>query len=288
MKDPIVTRDIFEKVDELPKAGAKTVFQGVEGAYSHAALLSCFGKDADCYCVPSFREVAEAVTEGRADYGVLPVENSSSGVVGEAAKLLALYDVCIVRDIYLPIRHCLLGLPGTKEEDIRSVCSHPQGLLQCAGFLEAHPGMQSLSVANTALAAIKVLEEQDRSVAAIASSTAAELYGLEIIREGINDVTGNTTRFVVISGRKMYRKDAGTVSILFELPHKTGSLFRMLTHISYNNLNMTKIASMPIPERPFEYRFVVGFEGNLADGSVKEALAGMEKEARALKILGCY
>ena len=270
------------------KKNAKIVFQGVEGAYSHAALLSCFGKDADCFCVHSFKDAAEAVVSGQADYGVLPVENSSAGVVSDVLALLYRYEVYVVRQVYLPVRHCLLGLEGAREEDVKTIVSHPQALMQCSDYLESRTDVRSISMVNTAVAARKVVEDGDITQAAIASSTAGEIYGLKVIREELNNVSGNTTRFVVISGEKTFLKDAANVSIMFELPHKSGSLSHMLTYISGNGLNMTRIASMPIPERPFEYRFLIGFEGALCDPAVQNALGLMGSEARAFKIMGCY
>lgn len=289
MKEAGVAQKLpFQPVDRIRKQGAKVVFQGVEGAYSHAAALAYFGADADCFHVPGFEGVMEAVAEGKADYGVLPLENSSAGQVGDVYDLLTRYDNTIVGEYYLPVRHCLLGLEGSSPEQIRTVYSHPQGLMQCGGFLNSHPLWQQISQANTAMSAKKVLEEQDPSVAAIASETAAKLYGLKVLAEGINDNQGNTTRFIIVSREKIYSRDAGKISILFEIPHESGSLYTMLSHMIYNDLNMTKIESRPIPERPFEYRFFIDFEGNLSQAAVENALFGIEEEAARLKVLGNY
>lgn len=278
----------FTPVERIETEGATVVFQGVEGAYSHAAMLQYFGEKVKHFHVPSFDAAMAAVAKGEADYAVLPIENSSAGQVGDVYDLLRKYDNTIVGETYLPVSHCLLGVPGAKLSEIRTVYSHPQGLMQCVGFLNSHPDWQQISQANTAMAAKKVVEEQDPSCAAIASSLAAKLYGLEVLAEAVNDNQFNTTRFIVVTAKKQYPKDAGKVSICFEIAHESGSLYTILSHIIYNNLNMTKIESRPIPDRPFEYRFFVDFEGNLGNPAVENALYGIMEEAVCLKILGNY
>lgn len=141
---------------------------------------------------------------------------------------------------------------------------------------------------NNAFAARKVAEEKDKSQAAIASEYAAQLYGLEVLKKGVNQSNTNSTRFIIVTNQKIFLKDAGKVSICFEVPHESGSLYHMLSHFIYNNLNMNKIESRPIEGRNWEYRFFVDFEGNLADGAVKNALRGLRDEAANMKILGNY
>ena len=230
----------------------------------------------------------KAVANKEADFGVLPLENSSAGQVGDVYDLLTRYDNTIVGEYYLPVRHCLLGLQGADIDKIQTVYSHPQGLMQCGKFLNEHSSWQQISQANTAMAAQKVIKENNPKTAAIASETAAKLYGLEILEEGINDNKTNTTRFIIVSRKKCYRRDASKISIMFEIPHESGSLYTILSHMIYNDLNMTKIESRPIPEQPFEYRFFVDFEGNLADAAVENAILGIKEEAARLKILGNY
>ena len=289
MKEEGVAQPVpFAPVDAIEKTNAKVVFQGVEGAYSHAASMAYFGDSAEYFHVPNFEEVMKAVANGDADFGVLPLENSSAGQVGDVYDLLTRYDNTIVGEYYLPVRHCLLGLKGANINEIHTVYSHPQGLMQCAKFLNEHPDWQQISQANTAMSAQKVIKENNPKTAAIASATAAKLYGLEILEEGINDNKTNTTRFIIVCNKKIYCKTASKISILFEIPHESGSLYTILSHMIYNDLNMTKIESRPIPEQPFEYRFFVDFEGNLADAAVENALLGIEEEAARLKILGNY
>jgi chorismate mutase/prephenate dehydratase len=277
----------FIQVDKLDTKRARVVFQGAEGAYSQAAMMRYFGADIDSFHVDTFREAMGAIDEGSADFAVLPIENSTAGIVNEIYDLLQEYENYIVGEQIIGIRHCLLGVPGAVLKDIKTVYSHPQSLMQSAKYLENHD-WQQISMQNNAFAAKKVAHEADRSQAAIAGEHAAQIYGLQILQEGINDSGTNSTRFIIVTNQKIFRKDAGKVSICFEIPHESGSLYRILSHFIYNHLNMTKIESRPIEDRNWEYRFFVDFEGNLADSAVKNALRGLRDEARNMKILGNY
>ena len=228
------------------------------------------------------------VEEGRADYGVLPIENSSAGAVSNNYDLLVRHKVYIVAEIRLPVRHALLGLPGASLADIRRVYSHPQALAQSARFLNAHREWSQVSVENTAWAAKKVSAEGDIGQAAVAGETAGRIYGLETLACPINFDKNNTTRFIVLSGSPIYRRGAGKVSICFECAHKSGSLYNMLGHLIYNHINMLMIESRPIEGRSWEYRFFVDMEGSLGDPGMHNALAGIRAEAAALRVLGNY
>ena len=278
----------FIGVEELEKGKARVVFQGAEGAYSQAAMMQYFGEQINSFHVDTFRDACVAIDEGSADYAVLPIENSTAGVVSEIYDLLVEFENYIVGEQVIRIEHCLMGLPGTKLSDIHTVYSHPQSLMQSARFLLEHPSWKQISMKNNAFAAKKVKEEKDRSQAAIASEYAAKLYGLEVLEKGINQSVSNSTRFIIVTNQKIFKKDAKKVSICFELPHEGGSLYHMLSHIIDNNLNMNKIESRPIEERNWEYRFFIDFEGNLGDSAVKNALRGLRDEARNLRILGNY
>ena len=277
----------FIGVDELDTRRARVVFQGAEGAYSQAAMLQYFGEQIQSFHVDSFRDAMSAIDEGSADFAVLPIENSTAGIVNEIFDLLQEYENYIVGEQILRIEHCLLGVPGAKVSDIRTVYSHPQSLMQSARFLQDH-SWQQISMQNNAFAAKKVAEEGDITQAALAGEHAARVYGLEILQRGVNDFGINSTRFIIVTNQKVFRKDARKVSICFEVPHESGSLYHMLSHIIYNNLNMTRIESRPIEGRAWEYRFFIDFEGNLADSAVKNALRGLRDEARNMKILGNY
>ena len=193
----------------------------------------------------------------------------------------------IVGEQILKIDHALLGIPGAELGDIRTVYSHPQALMQCSIYLEQQNWKQE-RVANTSMAAEKVAADKDKTQAAIGSVAAAKHHGLQVLKMPLNHNRFNSTRFIIVTNRKMYEKDAKKVSICFELPHKSGSLYNILSHIIYNDLNMCKIESRPIPEHNWEYHFFVDFEGNLNDSAVKNAIRGIMEEAVNVKILGNY
>lgn len=283
-----IEKNTFKKVDRLETAEKKVVFYGERGAYTEQAMLEFFGEEIDSYSVKTFKEVMEALKEGNADYGVLPIENSSTGGITDIFDLLIDYNSCIVGEHEIKIEQCLLGMPGARIEEISKVYSHQQGLLQCAAFLEQHPGMEQVPYMSTAISAKKVMEEQDVHQAAIASRRAAEFYGLEILKENINYEATNTTRFIIISKEKEFLNDSNKVSICFQLPHECGSLYNMMSHFIFNNLNMTKIESRPIEGKKWEYRFFVEIEGNLQDPGVQNALHGIQEEASSCRILGNF
>lgn len=277
----------FERLDQLPMEGVRVVYQGVEGAYSHAAAIQYFGEKAEIYHVARFEDAMKEVQLGNADYAVMPIENSSAGAVIDMYDLLTRYDNYIVAETFLPVNHALLGVPGAKLSDVKTVFSHPQALMQCSAFLNDN-GLKQISVENTAVAAKRVVEEGDKSQAAIASEIAGKLYGLELLKPFIQNNQGNTTRFVILANRKVYQKDAGKISLCFELPHTSGSLYNMLGNFIFNHVNMMMIESRPIPGKNWEYRFFVDIEGNLQDAGVKNALRGIGAEAQNFKILGNY
>ena len=278
----------FIGVDRLETERARVVFQGAEGAYSQMAMLRYFGEQVKSFHVETFREAMMSIEEGSADFAVLPIENSTAGIVSEIYDLLVEFENYIVGEQIIEIEHCLMGLPGTALSQIKTVYSHPQSLMQSARYLNEHEDWRQVSLKNNAFAARKVSEEGDRTQAAIASEQAAKIYGLDILAQGVNQSDTNSTRFIIVTNQKIFRKDAGKISICLEVPHESGSLYHMLSHFIYNNLNMTKIESRPIEDRNWEYRFFIDFEGNFADGAVKNALRGLRDEARNLRILGNY
>ncbi len=276
----------FIGVDGLNEK-ARVVFQGAEGAYSQAAMVQYFGDKVNSFHVDTFRDAMIAIDEGSADFAVLPIENSTAGIVSEIYDLLVEFENYIVGEQIIKIEHCLMAVPGTKIEDIKTVYSHPQSLMQSARFLNSH-SWQQISMQNNAFAARKVAEDGDKSKAAIASEYAAGLYGLSVLQKGVNQSSTNSTRFIIVTNQKIFLKDAGKVSICFEVPHESGSLYHMLSHFIYNNLNMNRIESRPIEGRNWEYRFFIDFDGNLSDSAVKNALRGLREEARNMRILGNY
>lgn len=288
VEDGVLGKLPFISLEQLEKKNARVVFQGVEGAYSQAAVVRYFGKTQKCFPVATFRDAMIAIEEGSADYAVLPIENSTAGSVTQVYDLLVEFENYIVGELVIPIEHTLAAYPGTKSSNIKMVYSHPQGLMQCEKYLEKHGNWQQISVANTAVAAQRVLADKRCDEAAICSQYAAEIYGLEVLDTCINDEQNNSTRFIVVTNQKVYLKDAGKISLCFEIPHQSGSLYRILSHFIYNDLNMCRIESRPIEGRNFEYRFFVDVEGNLNDSGVKNALRGLREEALNLRILGNY
>ncbi|MFR4352177.1 MAG: prephenate dehydratase [Roseburia sp.] len=278
----------FTEVERPDYRGARIVFQGVEGAYTQLALKEYFGEDADSYHVKTWRDAMEAIARREADYAVLPIENSSAGIVSENYDLMVEYDHCIVGEQIIAIEHALLGLPGTSLSEITDIYSHPQALMQCGRYLDAHREWEKHSVQNTAVAAQQIKEEQKRCSAAIASKITADIYGLEVLEEGIADNRGNATRFIIVTGAHIFARGSKKISVCFEIPHESGSLYHMLSHFIYNGINMNHIESRPVQGKNWEYRFFVDFEGNLNDAAVQNALRGLGEEAIRLKILGNY
>lgn len=282
------TESGFTMVDSLKKEDVRVVYQGVEGAYSHEAALRYFGEDTDVYHVKTWEAAMTEVENENADYAVIPIENSSAGAVIDNYDLLISHENVIVGEIFLPVNHALLGLPGSTMEDIQVVYSHPQALMQCSQYLNAHPQWKQISVENTAVSAKKIIEEKDCRQAAVASQTAGRLYGLSVLAPGINHNKNNVTRFIILAKEKIYTKDAGRISICFELPHKIGTLYNMLGNFIYCGVNMVMIESRPILGRNWEYRFFVDIEGNLGDSRVQNALHSIAEEALHVRILGNY
>ena len=277
----------FIGIDLLDKDTARVVFQGTEGAYSQAAMEHYFGKDCNNYHVHTFREAMEAIEEGAADYAVLPIENSSAGAVTDNYDLLLKYDNVIVAETFLPVHHYLLGTPDAELSDVKRVYAHPQALMQSSDFLNQHD-WQQLSMENNAVAAQKVRDEKDPSQAAVAGEVAGEIYGLKKLAGPINNCPDNTTRFLILAKDRVYQAGAEKISLCFELPHRSGTLYSMLGNFIFNDVNMRMIESRPIPEESWQYRFFVDIEGNLEDAGVQNALYGIMREAKNVKILGNY
>ena len=281
----------FTEVEKIDAHGSRIVFQGVEGAYAHIAMNRYFGTDTDSFHVESWRDAMEAIQSGRADYAVLPIENSTAGVVAENYDLLIEYDNYIVGEQIIPIRHCLLGLKEAQLSDIMSVYSHPQALAQCDRYLQAHEEWDCATESNTAVAACKVKNSGKKHKAAIASELTAQLYGLKILEKNIQTNSENSTRFIIVTNRKIFLKGAAKMSICLEVKHQSGSLYHALSHIIYNDLNMNFIQSRPLKGREgtnWQYRFFIDFAGSLNDSAVANALRGLEEECESIRVLGNY
>ncbi len=281
-------QELFEEVDELPgicDKSARIVYQGVEGAYSHQAALAYFGADCGMFHVDTFEEAVRCVVLREADYAVVPIENAKSGTVTDTYDLLVGHDVYIVGEHFQVVDHALLALPEAMLSDIRSVCSHPQALMQCKEYIQEQ-GLREEACLNTAMSARRIQEEQDKSKAAIASEQAAALYGLQVLARNISRMENNTTRFIILSARNICRKSSGKISLMFELKHQAGALYNMLGNLIFNGVNMLHIESRPIREKSWEYRFFVDIEGKFSDAGIRNALTGIREEASCMKILG--
>ena len=281
-------RTPFIEIDDLDRENIRVVFQGEEGAYSHAAMAAYFGEEVNSFHVPKFRDAMEVIAEGSADYAVLPIENSTAGIVTDNFDLLVDFENYIVAEQIVPVEHVLMAVPGTKIKDIRRVISHPQALSQCEGLFQEHREWEPVAYGNTALAAKKVAKEEKTDQAAIGSAFAARRFGLEVLLDHVNDQEANATRFMIVTNQRVFVKNAGKISICFELPHTSGTLYNVLSNFIFNDVNMTHIESRPIPGRSWEYRFFIDFEGNLNEPGVRNALRGIREEAINMKILGNY
>jgi chorismate mutase/prephenate dehydratase len=279
----------FQTVNQVcSDCPGKVVYYGEKGSYTEQAMLEYFSPGVAGISKATFQEVMQAIKEKEADYGVLPIENSSTGALSDIYDLLAKFDNIIIGEHVVKIEHNLWGLPEAKISDISRVYSHPQPLKQCSDFLRRHPGMKQIEGGSTASCARKILEDGDITQAAIASKNAGAYYGLKLLEKSIHNEASNATRFIIISNRKIVQKGAKCTSICFVLPHKSGALYHMLSHFIYNKINMTRIESRPIPGKAFEYRFFVDIEGSIDDPGVKNALYCIKEEALELKILGSY
>lgn len=279
----------FHKITEIPKnKETKVVYFGTKGSYSEQAMEEYFGTEITSFEAPSFYEVMSKVTNDEADYGVLPIENTTTGGITDIYDLLVEFDNYIVAEQVLKVDQALLSLSGANLSEIRTVYSHPQGILQSRKFLEQYPNIKTVEYGSTAGCAKKVLEDGDKTGAAIASIRAASTYGLEVLASNINYEEVNSTRFIIITKKRQFCEGSNKMSICFTLPHESGSLYSMLSHIIFNNLNMSKIESRPIPGKKFEYRFFVDFDGCIEEASVINTLRGIEAEALDIKVLGNY
>lgn len=265
---------------------ARVVCQGVAGAYSDEAASRLFAGASPGF-VESFADVFAVVEAGEADYGVLPVENSSAGSVNEVYDLVMKHRFTIAAAVELPVSHCLLALPGAKPEEIAVVYSHPQALAQCADFI-AERRLEARTYINTAAAARMVAQSGDRTLCAIASRRAAEIYGLDILNDNIQSVDNNSTRFIAISRTLVIPDDANKISLIFALPHVTGSLYRVLSRFAMAGLNLTKLESRPARNGGFEYLFYLDFEGDLNDAQTLDLLCALSDEMPAFSFLGNY
>ncbi len=262
-------------------------FQGERGAFSEEAIYQHFGPDVDTLPCRTFEDIFFAVEEGRADYGVLPVENAVAGSINKAYDLLLSHDLRVAGEIYLHVRHYLMAIPGTRLEDIRRVRSHPQALAQCEDFIAEHRWHPEPWY-DTAGSAKDLAEHPEPHLAVIASRLAAQIYGLDILAENIQDMRWNITRFFVIGHEESPPTENAKTSLVFAVPHRPGALYACLGEFARRGINLTKLESRPRRNRPWHYVFYLDFEGHWQDPVCQEALVGLLSRAAFVKLLGSY
>lgn len=261
-------------------------FQGERGAYSEEAATMFFGRSVVTKPCRTVKEVFQSVEEKSAEYGIVPAENSLEGSINQTYDLLLETSLKIRGEVKVRVRHCLLAIPGTKLDELRVVYSHPQALAQCASFLQKL-GLETIPAYDTAGSA-KMLIDKQLKAGAIASERAAEIYGLKVLRKGIEDFPENFTRFFVLGRTGVSPTGKDRTSIVFATTHTPGSLHSALGELASRQINLTKIESRPIRGTPWEYNFFVDFEGHQNDSKVSEAINVLRNSTAMLKILGSY
>lgn len=266
----------------------KIAIQGVPGSFHHQVALRCFGEDAEILAFNTFEPVAKAVATGTADCGVMAIENSIAGAILPNYDLIDRYELSIRDEYYLPIAHQLMALPGQKIEDIKEVRSHPMALLQCKNFFAKHPEIQQFDDVDTASVAMRISEGKIKGLAAIASEIAAGIYGLEILARDIQTVKDNFTRFIILEKEKSIPKETpNKASFKVIIQNQKGGLAKLLTMLSDKGLDLSKIQSIPVIEKPWEYAFFIDAE--FSDyKQFEEAMELLENDFGGVKIFGEY
>ncbi|MBP6209910.1 MAG: prephenate dehydratase [Anaerolineales bacterium] len=264
----------------------KVSFQGEPGAYSEQAVFNYFGNVETVPC-ESFDVMFDSVISGKSDAALAPIENSLAGSIYQNYDLLLRHDLHIVGEYFLRVQHCLIANPGVKMEDIKKAISHPQALGQCAAYLRGK-GIKPETVYDTA-GSVKMLKASgDMDTAAIASRRAAELYGMQILQEGIEDNQENYTRFLAVQREATVPTGEAKTSIVFTLKHVPGSLFKAMSVFALRDIDLTKIESRPFQGKPWEYLFYIDFVGSADDDVSRRALDHLGEYATSLRVLGSY
>ncbi len=265
----------------------RIAFQGEEGAYSQEAIFETFGADAPTLACPTFAEIFHAVERGDAELGMLPIENSTAGAINQAYDLLLDCDLKITREAIYRVRHALLSADGTTLAEIHRVYSHPAALAQCERYIAEH-GWEPVVAYDTAGAAKQLAASREKNAAAIASETAARLYGLDILARGIEDRADNFTRFFVIGRQEPPRAEKSKTSLVFATRHIPGALYHCLGEFATRGVNLAKIESRPDRRRAWHYVFYLDFEGHRDDPPCRDALIGLRNKSSFLKVLSSY
>lgn len=262
-------------------------FQGEPGAYSEEAIRQHLGHEVETLPCRSLEEVFAAVESRKADQAAVPVENSAAGSINKSYDLLLEHDLKVQGEILLRVRHHLLAPPGTRLEEVREVRSHPQALAQCERWLNQH-ALRATPAYDTAGAAKELAADPQPGIAVIASALAGEIYGLEVVASGIEDLVWNYTRFFLVGHGEPARRDPSKTSLVFATPHTPGALHACLGEFARRGINLTKIESRPRRNRPWHYVFYLDFEGHWGDEVCREALVDLLARAAFVKLLGSY
>ena len=279
--------DAIENTPRLFPQAPMVACQGVEGANSQIACEKIFKNPFIMY-FKTFESVFSAIEQGLCQYGILPIENSTAGSVKKVYDLMIRHNFSIVRTFRLKVDHNLLAKPGVKLEDIKEVYSHEQALNQCGTFLERLPGVKVIAVENTAVAAQMVSQSDRTDIAAISSRSCAELYGLANLAPSIQDKDNNRTRFICISKNLEIYPGADKTSIMMTLPHRPGSLYRVLARLYALGINVTKLESRPIPNRDFEFMFYFDLDTSIYSGEFVQLMCELDDLCEEFKYLGSY
>ncbi len=283
-------REITKAIESTPKLFPQKVMaacQGVEGAYSQIACEKIFKSPFIMY-FRNFEGVFNAIEQGLCQYGILPLENSTAGSVKKVYDLMIQHNFSIVRTFRLKVDHNLLVKPGVKLSEIREIYSHEQAIGQCSEFLQRLPGVSVVPVSNTAVAAEMVSKSERRDVAALSSRSCAELYGLECLACSIQDKGNNRTRFICISKNLEIYPGSDKTSIMMILPHRPGSLYKVLARLYTLGINVTKLESRPIPDREFEFMFYFDLETSIYSEEFIQLMCELDDLCEEFKYLGSY
>lgn len=279
---------IMRKPRQSGTLPARVAYNGVPGSFSHKACLQFFGAEAKIKNCSSFREVFNAIENGEATLGIIPVENSLTGSIHENYDLLLEYDVKIVGELTLRIMHNLMGFKDASLEGIERVYSHPQVFQQCREFLEKHPTWDLIACKDTATGVRRVKEGGDPGEAAIASKDAAEIFQMNVLKEGIETNPRNFTRFVVVSKDEFLTGPKNKSSLIYSVSDTPGALYETLKLFAEKRINLVKLESRPIHDKPWEYLFYADIEVDLTDEEHRDLLRELEKRTEFLKMLGSY
>ena len=283
-------RDITNAIENTPKLfpqAPMVACQGVEGAYSQIACEKIFKNPFTMY-FKNFEGVFNAIDQGLCQYGILPLENSTAGSVKKVYDLMIHHNFSIVRTFRLKIDHNLLTNPGAKLSDLKEIYSHEQAINQCSEYLQNLTDVTIIPVANTAIAAEMVSKSGRTDVAAISSRSCAELYNLEILASSIQDRGNNRTRFICISKNLEIYPGSDKTSIMMVLPHRPGSLYKLLARLYVLGINVTKLESRPIPDRDFEFMFYFDLETSIYSEEFVQLMCELEDLCEDFKYLGSY